>query len=398
MKILSIGTDTSLLDKNSPTAKRIIEYGKLADKYTIITLSGDNQIVDLAAGVRAYGVKANIKFLALLKIFILAWKLIKEDNYDVITTQDPFITALVGWLLARKFKVGLNMQIHGDFFSGDYWQKQGFSMKLRLILAKKLLPQADSIRVVSQRIADSLSKFNINKEKIIKAPIYVDWQKLSQTPISADLHKKYPGQFIPHHGRPRPLVKHQQSGAGLASGAGFIILSAGRLVKAKNLSLLINSFKKVNQQFSEIVLVIVGSGTEEEKLKALANQLGLGGKVKFLGWQKDLSSYYKTADLFAVTSESEGYNRTVIEAMACGCPIIMTDVGLAGEIIKDGQNGLVVPVGNQEALTAAIIKIIKDGRLRNNLSCRAQESLLTLPSKGETLALYKKSWEQAVQS
>ena len=113
----------------------------------------------------------------------------------------------------------------------------------------------------------------------------------------------------------------------------FVILSVCRLAAEKNLDLLIEAFGDLSGQYRELVLVIVGAGPEEKKLKAIAARLGLTDKVFFMGWQDEPSGYYKSADLMVITSASEGYNRTVIEAMACGCPIVMSDVGLAGEIL-----------------------------------------------------------------
>jgi len=74
----------------------------------------------------------------------------------------------------------------------------------------------------------------------------------------------------------------------------------------------------------------------------------------------------------------------------------MTDVGLAGEVIKDDESGIVIPVGDQKALENAMIKLIKDRDLRKKLGEGAREAIKKLPTKEETLALYKKSWTIAI--
>ena len=89
---------------------------------------------------------------------------------------------------------------------------------------------------------------------------------------------------------------------------------------------------------------------------------GLENNVKFEPAvdHDTLFSYYKTADLFLLTSNYEGYGRSVIEAMTAGLPVVMTDVGLAREIVINGENGVVVPVGDTKAIVDSIGSLIDD--------------------------------------
>ncbi len=133
---------------------------------------------------------------------------------------------------------------------------------------------------------------------------------------------------------------------------------ASRLTKEKNIGMAIKAMKGVIKQYPETGLIIVGDGPEKNKLKAESRKLK--ANVVFENWTDDLASFYKTADLFLLTSNYEGYGRTVIEAMVANCPVVMTDVGIAGEIIKDGYSGLVVPVGNAKKLEEAILRMAGD--------------------------------------
>ena len=87
-----------------------------------------------------------------------------------------------------------------------------------------------------------------------------------------------------------------------------------------------------NNTNRKILLLIVGSGPEEGSLKCKVESLKLVEQIKFEPWSNDLPSYYKTADLFLLTSFYEGYGMTLVEANACGCPIVATDVGVAQEL------------------------------------------------------------------
>ncbi len=115
--------------------------------------------------------------------------------------------------------------------------------------------------------------------------------------------------------------------------------------------------------------------------------------VIFEPWTDDLVSYYKTADLFLLTSNHEGYGMSVVEAMAAGCPLIMTDVGCARELVKNEYNGLVTPIGSREGLVEGIGRMIKEPALREKLKNNGLAMVKNLPTKEEYLNLYKESWQ-----
>jgi len=128
----------------------------------------------------------------------------------------------------------------------------------------------------------------------------------------------------------------------------------------------------------------------------LSCELGITRYVKFLGWREDLDNYFNQADAFVLTSNFEGWGLAVIEAAGCGLPIIMTDVGCAGEVIKNSESGIVITAGDKHKLIEAMFKIIEDENLRKKLGANAKLAASRLPSEEQILELYKKSWEIAV--
>ena len=124
--------------------------------------------------------------------------------------------------------------------------------------------------------------------------------------------------------------------------------------------------------------------------------------VIFEPWTDDLFSYYKTAGLFLLVSNYEGYGRTVVEAMAAGCPVITTDVGIAGDVVIDpsvdseNANGLVVPVGDRERLKEAILRMINDKIRRLEMKNAAENKVSLFPTKEEYLEKYKKHWQECL--
>jgi len=176
-----------------------------------------------------------------------------------------------------------------------------------------------------------------------------------------------------------------------------VFLTIGRLVPVKNIVIQIKAMVEVIKKFPEVELWIIGEGPEKNNLEYIINNLELSEKVKLLGWQGDLRKFYSQADVFMLTSNYEGWGLAVIEAAAYGLPIIMTDVGCAGEVIRNRENGIIISVGDVKKLGEAMVKIMENKDLRKKLGDSACEAVKKLPNKNETLALYKKSWEKALK-
>jgi len=382
MRILNISLDKNITDKNSAAAKRMIEYGNLVERYVILVLADKNEIIDLSDRTEVIVLKKGGKFFNLLKLKKQAAEILKKEKYDVITVQDAYYLGFLAVKLARQFKLGLEIQVHGfEKFFG-----------LRKKLAKLVLQKADSIRVVSQRLRRQLvNELKIAENKITVASIYADVAKSM-------------GLILPstreHNGK-----------------SNFIFLTVGRLVPVKNIAVQIEAMRQVIKQFSRAELWIVGDGSQRKALQVKSlprRQTGqkpassadgskaclvgrrVKSQIKLFGWQENLDKFYGEADAFLLTSNSEGWGMAAVEAASFGLPIIMTDVGLAGEVIKDDESGIVIPVGDQKALENAMIKLIKDRDLRKKLGEGAREAIKKLPTKEETLALYKKSWTIAI--
>jgi glycosyltransferase involved in cell wall biosynthesis len=254
-----------------------------------------------------------------------------------------------------------------------YFACQSLLNKLRVRLGKFLIRRANGYRVVSERIKKSLTARGINQSKIFVLPIFVDVQKFMTAPSALNLKQKYP-QFD------------------------FLILLAARLSREKNIGLAIEAMAEIVKTYPKAGLIIVGSGAEKENLKLLTHNLKLETKVIFEPWNNDLVSYYKSADLFLLTSNYEGWGMAVIEAMAADCPIIMTDVGCAGELVRDNDNGLIVPVNDVVALAQAITRLRQERSLAGRLRQRALSTVEQLPDKQAYLNQYKRSWEVAINS
>ncbi|MEK7169918.1 MAG: glycosyltransferase, partial [Patescibacteria group bacterium] len=131
-------------------------------------------------------------------------------------------------------------------------------------------------------------------------------------------------------------------------------------------------------------------------LKLQVKSLKLEDKVFFEGYQKDLHKYYEEADAFLLTSDAEGWGRVVLEAAAHGMPIIMTNVGLAQEIIKNDESGFIIPVGDERELVLAMQEFIGSPELRVRLGEGALRAFKGLPKDEEQIRKQVTEWRSLI--
>ena len=117
------------------------------------------------------------------------------------------------------------------------------------------------------------------------------------------------------------------------------------------------------------VLQIVGDGVLRLHLEELAISLGLSARVEFVGWveRTDIASYYQSADIFVTASVWEGMPNTVLEAMACGLPIIAAKAHGCEDLVRRGENGYLVPQRDVAAMAEAILYLLEDGMERRRM-------------------------------
>ncbi|MFA6525922.1 MAG: glycosyltransferase family 4 protein [Candidatus Buchananbacteria bacterium] len=370
MKILNLSSDKAIINPQSKPAMRMVKYGSIVEKYSIIVLASKDETVSLADNVIAYGVSGN-RLSALFKMYRLAKKIIEEKDADVITSQDPFEMAMIGLILSRKHGIGLNIQEHGDFFSAKFWRNENIKNFLRYYLGMFLIPKADSVRAVSERIKNNLIKnLHVEERKITVVPVYVELNRPEVSGV-AEIAEKLKGKTV--------------------------IMTMARLVKQKNLPLMIRSFSDLAEKSSETVLLIIGKGPEKEKLKNLAKDLKQEDRIIFIDWTDDIYSYYDLADIYALSSNYEGWGMVIIEAASCGLPIVITDVGCANEVIKNNESGLIIPIGDREKMASAMSKLISSKELRDTLGATAKKAIINLPDQQRTLELYSESWQKAIK-
>ena len=165
-----------------------------------------------------------------------------------------------------------------------------------------------------------------------------------------------------------PVDLKDDTGAALKETKEKKIVTAGRLMPQKNHKMMIRAFAEVMKNHPEYELVIYGDGPSDTELNNLVKELGISSNVSFPGNVKDLHDRIKSAELFVLSSDYEGMPNALIEAMCLGLPVVSTKVSGATDLVKHGENGLLVDCGNCKQLEEAIDSLLSDPEKMNKFA------------------------------
>ncbi len=263
-----------------------------------------------------------------------------------VTSQDPLGAGIAGYFLAKFVGCPFVVQEHGDIFSGLYWRSESWKNRMLYSIARLLVVRADRVRAVSLRVKGHLVALGVSEKKISVLPVFSDLSSV--------------------------VLREPDSGVrALFPDASLTVLSVGRFVLQKNLSLLLSAFAALRKVHPGARLVLVGEGPLRGRLEKESEVLGIAGALCIVSWTHDVISFMKTADIYALSSNYEGWARVLPEAMAAGLPGVTTEVGCVGEVFLHGAHGVVVPVGDSRAFADALIALANDGEKRAAYSARA---------------------------
>jgi glycosyltransferase involved in cell wall biosynthesis len=179
---------------------------------------------------------------------------------------------------------------------------------------------------------------------------------------------------------------------------GFTLLFVGRLAPVKSLQTLIRAAVLAQPRVPGLQLWIVGHGHERQRLGDLVNELGAEDLVTFWGERLDVAGFFSVADVYCMSSISEGVPMSLLQAMSIGLPAIVTDVGGMAEVVKNAHAGPTAPVGDFEAVAEAIVQMAGDEKRRAVFSDNAMTAyaeLFTLERMDAAyMELYRKPREK----
>lgn len=221
---------------------------------------------------------------------------------------------------------------------------------------KRLDWMAGLMRPVFKRVLRSAASVQANSEGLR--------QLAFETTADADIEIIHNGvdcrQFIPDGNRAK-VFEHR-------------IICVSRLIGRKGIDDLITALPKIKAELGPVKLTIVGDGNMKESLLTLAESMGVADDIRWLGYvdHDDLPAIYAQADLFVLPSYFEGMSNALLEAMASGLPVVVTNTGGTDELV-DG-NGLVFEAGDQAGLARAVTEILSEEKKRQAFSLRSREN------------------------
>lgn len=269
---------------------------------------------------------------ALLKLL----RFIKKEKPSIVHTHMAKAGTL-GRLAAKIAGVPLIFHTyHGHIFHSYF-----SPIKARVFVGiERVLGRfTDTIIVVGERQRQEIAAYGI-------API----QKLAAIPLGLELEP-----FLVAEGHRGEL--RQELGLGAQTPLVGIV---ARLVPIKAHEYFLQAARLVREEIGGAKFLVVGDGERRGELEGLAESLGLKGEVLFLGWRRDLPRVYADLDVVVLSSLNEGSPVSLIEALAAARPVVATDVGGVGEVVVDGETGLLVPPKDAAALAQAILTLLAD--------------------------------------
>ena len=230
-----------------------------------------------------------------------------------------------------------------------------FKIPVLYTLLCKIFNRADAIVCESEHFADQLIAKGISKELIHICPNGIDLEKF------------------------KPLDKNSQCEELHLSKEYPLILAVGNLSERKGHKYLLTAVPKILETFGPVRVVIVGEGDFRGNLELMIEKLNLEAHVRLAGFQKaeTIPGWLNAADIFVLPSLLEGNPNILLEAMACKLPVVTTDVGGIGNVIRDNFNGLIIPPESESKLAKAVISLLREPDLCERLAVNAHSTLLS---------------------
>lgn len=262
-------------------------------------------------------------------------------RFDVIHMHNyrTFQNIVVAYY-AKKYNIPYVLQAEGSLIT--FFQKGVLKKIFDAVWGRRMLKDATKVVAASRMEASQYKSIGICEDKIVIVPFGIDLTEFENLPERGKFRRRYG-------------INDNQK----------IILYLGRIHKIKGLDLLLEAFTDVSRNLDDVKLVIVGPDDGYlYTMKRLIADLGISSKVLFTGplYGQEKLEAYVDADVYVLPSFYEDFGLTVLEAMACGTPVIVTDRCGTADVV-DGQAGLVVP-RDKGQLSSAILNILSDGGLR----------------------------------
>lgn len=273
----------------------------------------------------------------------LAWRLWRDRHQlDLMHCHQAFWEAVAtGWIHRRTGLPTLVQPAAG----GPYGEIQTMSRTRGNRLVRSLILANSHFVAISQQIEDELRSWGVGDERLDRFASGIDVDEF--TPGPSPLESQLPA-------RPR-------------------VIFLGRLHPQKNLAMLLQAWQIIQKRVATANLLLVGDGPQRQELEQLVDALQLRQSVHFLGAQTNPLPYLQAADLFVLPSISEGMSNSLLEAMACELPCVVSTVGGNVDLVQHGRAGLVADATTPNDLAEQLLRMLSDPLLRQRCGAHARQ-------------------------
>ncbi len=397
VRLLAVGNDPTIAlppaEVMGDTHQRQLKYASILERYHLITKAphpstparpktrpqptgawvqgGVPTRIQLAGNFWVYPCGPGGMLDYLIAALRTGSRIVREEGIQVVSTQDPFLTGLVGYLIARRFGLPLSLQFVANAVDNPFWLQEKRVYGLLNRLAHWLIRRASTYRVNSEDERQKLIRLGVQPNRIWNLASITDFARFLQADGTA-LRRQYLGTRF-----------HR------------LVLAVARLAPQKDIPTLLRAFALVRREHPAALLVVVGSGPLEGVLRRQARQMGLDDHVVFAGTvpYEQLSAYYAACDIFALSSVYEGNARVLAEAAASGRPVVSTAVSGAGDTIVEGETGFIVPIGDHRALADRLGMLLSQPERAAQMGESARQHILSLYDPDRLLAGFRDLWE-----
>ncbi len=378
LNVLMISLGDEVITGWGDTRERHIEYAERLGHLHMVMYSPASralQQTSVSPQLTAYPTRTRFRPIFPWDALRIGSTICRNHKIDVITTQDPFLTGLAGVWLKQRFNIPLDLQNHSDFFDNTYWiQERPLRYGFFNWLGKRLLPHADTHRVLNDIEKNKYVALGITKERI----------EVLSTPVRL-------GRFTPD-------VASQSLRQQLAIPDDVtVLLWVGKPGPVKRVDDLLKALFIIHQSNDAVWLIVVGDVAKHQPaLFDLAEALGIASHVHFVGLvpHTDLPDYYRLCDIYVHSSAYEGLGKVMIEAAACGKPIVSTRTSGAQAIIKDGETGLLTEIENPADLADKILQLVDNPDLAKAMGQAGQQYVQRKFDHTRNLDAVIETWHQ----
>lgn len=341
MHVLMISLDGSLLgDPHGDTVERHLEYARRAGQMSIVVYNPAAPRRDprqISEHLTVYPTNTRPYFFP-WAAYRVAARIQRATPADMVTTQDPFSTGLVGLMLKWRFGLPLNVQSHSAFMkNADWLAEHPVRNRLLYALGKFVIRRADTRRVLTDEEKQHYMALGVPADRVfvLMTPTHVE---IFAEPVPAETVTGL---------RARLNIPPESP----------VVLWVGYPVAFKNMDLLLDAFERVHAALPAARLVLVGDFSQRPDLVSRADPAAVhfAGHVAY----DDLPAYYALADVYAHSSRYEGIPRVLLEALTAGTPVVATRNRGALAVVRDGETGLICD-HTPDALAGAILDLLRD--------------------------------------